>query len=138
VQLTATPGPLSNFVGWSGDTSGSANPLTVTMSGNKNITATFALNTYTLSVSVAGGPGSVTRVPNQASYAAGDTVRLTPSPGTGYHFVNWTGDAGGSSVPLVLVMNSNKSVTANLALNTYALNVTTVGGGNVAKSPDQA
>jgi uncharacterized repeat protein (TIGR02543 family) len=45
VQLTATPSSaLFRFVGWSGDASGTTNPLSVTMNGNKNITANFASN----------------------------------------------------------------------------------------------
>jgi hypothetical protein len=41
VQLRASAGPNSEFVGWSGDASGSANPLTVTMTTDKDVTATF-------------------------------------------------------------------------------------------------
>jgi len=39
--LTATPGVGFMFSGWSGDATGTTNPLTVTMSGNKTITANF-------------------------------------------------------------------------------------------------
>jgi uncharacterized repeat protein (TIGR02543 family) len=41
VSVTATANPGYNFTSWSGDASGSANPLTVTMNGNKKITANF-------------------------------------------------------------------------------------------------
>lgn len=41
VQLTATPTSGFTFTSWNGDASGSANPLTVTMNANKNITANF-------------------------------------------------------------------------------------------------
>ena len=41
VQLTATPNAGFVFSSWSGDASGSVNPLTVTMNANKNITANF-------------------------------------------------------------------------------------------------
>jgi len=41
IQATANAG--YNFTSWSGDASGSTNPLNVTMSGNKNITANFTL-----------------------------------------------------------------------------------------------
>ncbi|MGZ3754766.1 MAG: ice-binding family protein [Mucilaginibacter sp.] len=51
-QLTATPNAGYSFSGWSGDASGSVNPLTVTMTSNKNITALFTLNP-------AIGPGAI-------------------------------------------------------------------------------
>ncbi|MDB5004712.1 MAG: cell wall/surface repeat protein [Mucilaginibacter sp.] len=41
VQLTATANPGFIFSSWSGDASGSVNPLTVSMTSNKNITANF-------------------------------------------------------------------------------------------------
>ena len=41
IQATANPG--YNFTSWGGDASGSTNPLNVTMSANKNITANFTL-----------------------------------------------------------------------------------------------
>jgi uncharacterized repeat protein (TIGR02543 family) len=42
VTLTATPAAGFTFMGWSGDASGTDNPLKVVMDGNKTITATFA------------------------------------------------------------------------------------------------
>ena len=41
VTLTATPSSGYTFSGWSGDLTGSTNPATVTMNGNKTITASF-------------------------------------------------------------------------------------------------
>ncbi|MCI0540375.1 MAG: SBBP repeat-containing protein [Verrucomicrobiales bacterium] len=44
-QVTITPTPNAGyyFSGWSGDVSGNANPLIVTMDGNRSITANFSL-----------------------------------------------------------------------------------------------
>jgi len=42
VSLYANPSSGYHFTGWSGDLSGTANPSTITMNGNKNITANFA------------------------------------------------------------------------------------------------
>ncbi|QMU30465.1 Kelch repeat-containing protein [Adhaeribacter radiodurans] len=41
VQVTAKPASGYRFAGWSGDVSGSANPLKVIMKGNRRITANF-------------------------------------------------------------------------------------------------
>ena len=46
VRLTAVPDPGSNFAGWSGSASGSANPATIVMDSNKQIVATFALSNH--------------------------------------------------------------------------------------------
>ncbi len=43
VQLTATPKSGYTFTSWSGDATGTTNPLNVTMNANKNITANFTL-----------------------------------------------------------------------------------------------
>ncbi|MEJ7779895.1 MAG: ice-binding family protein [Daejeonella sp.] len=116
VQLTATPSTGFVFTSWSGDATGSANPLTVTMNGNKNITANFTaipVNTFTLTVNATNG--SVAKNPNQATYASGSTVQLTATPNTGFTFTSWSGDATGSANPLTVTMNSNKNITANFS-----------------------
>ena len=41
VTLTAVPGSGKRLRGWSGDLSGSANPETITMDGNKSVRARF-------------------------------------------------------------------------------------------------
>ncbi len=43
VQLTAVPNAGYSFLFWSGDASGSVNPLTITMNGHSNITAIFGI-----------------------------------------------------------------------------------------------
>jgi uncharacterized repeat protein (TIGR02543 family) len=45
VQLTAAPDSGWTFSGWSGDMSGSDNPDSITMDGNKSVTATFTTET---------------------------------------------------------------------------------------------
>jgi hypothetical protein len=47
VQLTASPTVGWSFSVWGGDLSGSVNPTTILIGGNKAVTATFTRNTYT-------------------------------------------------------------------------------------------
>ncbi len=79
-----------------------------------SIAASFAANVYTLALTSL-GTGSLTKSPNQASYPYGTIVQLTATPGTGFAFSGWSGDASGSTDPLDVTMDANKSVTATFA-----------------------
>jgi uncharacterized repeat protein (TIGR02543 family) len=46
VTLTAIADPDWTFSGWSGDLSGLLNPVTIIMTGNKTVTATFTINQW--------------------------------------------------------------------------------------------
>ncbi|MHC4888393.1 MAG: InlB B-repeat-containing protein, partial [Planctomycetota bacterium] len=135
VTLQALANTDYNFVNWSGDASGSSNPITVVMDSNKSITANFAVDTYTLDITATNG--SVTKTPDQASYGNGTTVTLQAMANTGYSFASWSGDASGTNNLTTVVMDGNKSVTANFTINTYTLGITATNG-SVAKTPDQA
>ena len=135
VTLQATANTGYSFASWSGDASGTSNPTTVVMDGNKSVTANFTINTYTLGITATNG--SVAKTPDQASYNHGTTVTLQATANTGYSFASWSGDASGSSNPATIVMDGDKSVTANFAINTYTLNITALNG-SVAKTPDQS
>lgn len=114
VTLTATANAGYVFTGWSGDASGSTNPLTVVMTGNKNITANFSPITFTLNVTALNG--AVVKNPNTSTYASGSNVILTATANPGYTFTGWTGDAVSVLNPLTVNMNANKNITANFIL----------------------
>ena len=141
VTLTATPASGYKFVRWDGDVTGTNPTATVTMNANKAVTAVFAaINQYTLNVQVSpAAGGTVTKSPDQSSYTEGSTVTLTATAAAGYVFSSWSGDATGTTNPLTVTMNSNKTIIANFTqLPTYTLTVTNVpaAGGTVTKSPD--
>jgi formylglycine-generating enzyme required for sulfatase activity len=135
VTLKAAPNKGYSFKNWSGDLSGSTNPATLVMEGDKSVSAGFALKTYSLTVAAA--DGSVTKKPDKTSYNHGETVTLKAAPNTGYSFTNWSGDLSGSTNPTTLAMNADKSVNAGFAVRAYSLTVTAVGG-SVTKQPDKA
>jgi hypothetical protein len=55
VQLTAYPSSGWSFDSWSGDLSGTANPASITIDGDKSVTLTFTEDWYTLTVLIDGG-----------------------------------------------------------------------------------
>lgn len=137
VTLTAAANTGYTFDHWSGDASGSSTVTTVTMTGNKSVTAHFTLSVYTLTITVepAAG-GSVTADPGPP-YNYNDVVTLTATANPGYTFDHWSGDASGESPVTTVTMNGNKTVTAHFTQNSYRLTITIDGQGTVEKDPDQ-
>jgi len=58
------------------------------------------------------GDGSVSKEPDQATYAHGMVVILTAMADTGWTFAGWSGDAGGDATPLTVTVDSRKSIAA--------------------------
>jgi uncharacterized repeat protein (TIGR02543 family) len=123
VEVTATPTAGYQFVNWTGDV---ANPnsasTTVTMNGNKTVTANFELipptqYTLTMAVSPQGGGTTDPAVGNH-TYNENTVVNISATPTAGYQFVNWTGDvANPNSASTTVTMNGNKTVTAVFTLD---------------------
>ncbi len=75
VQVTANPTTGYKFAGWSGDTTGTTNPITIPIYMNRSITGSFAID-HNLSV-----PAKFSSIQAAVNFARhGDTV--TVSPGT--------------------------------------------------------
>ena len=64
------------------------------------------------------------------------TATLTATPATGYAFSHWTGDGVGSANPLLLAVDSNKSVQANFVPTTATTNFFNNGVQTVVGSPN--
>ncbi len=115
VTLTASASSGYSFANWSGDASGSNSSVTVTMNGNKSVTANFSANQYVLNITLSPEPaaGTITLNPNKQFYAAGESVVLKAIPNSGYRFKNWSGDATATSRTITVIMSSDKEITAN-------------------------
>jgi len=116
VTLTATVDSGSTFGGWSGDCTGTNPTCTLTMNGNKAVTATFlapAGSQYTLTLNQTGtGTGVVTPNPAGSSFSAGTVVTLTATASAGSTFAGWAEACSGISPTCQVTMNGNLSVTA--------------------------
>ncbi|MGA2624807.1 MAG: fibronectin type III domain-containing protein, partial [Bacteroidota bacterium] len=136
VHLTAVPATGYHFVSWADSLTGTGNPDSIVMNHDMVVTANFAIDTHTLIVHAT--HGTVTVTPPTGPYDYGTIVHLAAVPAMGYRFVNWTDSLTGTINPDSIVMNSDKVVTANFAINQFALTTHAVGGGTVAKNPDLA
>jgi trimeric autotransporter adhesin len=132
VTLTATPDADWSFAGWSGDLSGTTNPITITLDSDKVVTATFILNQANLTVNVVGN-GTVSQIP-VPPYGVGDVVTLTATPDANWSFAGWSGDLSGTTSPITITLDSDKVVTATFAINTYT--ITPIAGANGSIMPD--
>lgn len=137
VTLVATPDVGYHFVGWSGDTTTTADTLRIVMTGNRTYNATFAINKYPINVTISGN-GSVGKAPDQLLYNHGTSVTLTANALAGWHFVTWQGDTVTAFNPITVVMNDTLNIEAVFAINLYALVVNVGPNGNVAINPNQA
>jgi uncharacterized repeat protein (TIGR02543 family) len=131
VRVTAIPDAVSLFRGWSGDLSGMENPATLVVDGDKTLAAVFG--GALLSVA-AGEGGSVVLDPPGPTYPLGAVVTLTASPLSGHVFAGWGGDLTGSSDTATLVMDADRSVSADFEpIRSVTVGVT--GDGSVALDP---
>ena len=113
VSVTATPDSVSNFSSWSGDVTDTAKTISVTMNGNKTITANFVPLVANKKLTViTSGNGSVTLNPTGGSYKAGTEVTLTAVAAVGATFSGWSGDASGTDTTVKITMDADKSITA--------------------------
>jgi uncharacterized repeat protein (TIGR02543 family) len=84
--------------------------------------------------------GTITANPlpdGTGKYIYGTTVTLTANAAAGYTFSNWSGDASGSVNPTAILMNGDKSVTANFTQLRYTLTLASnpSGSGTITANP---
>jgi uncharacterized repeat protein (TIGR02543 family) len=137
VTLTADADPGWTFTGWSGDVTSTENPLTLEMTGDTSVTATFTEDEYTLTVNKVGN-GTVDVDPEKTVYKYRDEVTLTADADLGWTFAGWSGDATGMENPLTFEMTDDTSITATFTEDKYTLTVNKVGEGTVDVDPEQA
>ncbi len=76
-----------------------------------------SLAQYKLTIS-AGTGGTTNPSPGDHSYDAETQVDITAAPDSGYEFSGWSGDASGTTNPITITMDSDKSITATFKSTT--------------------
>jgi hypothetical protein len=123
VTLTATPSVSSTLAGWSGACAG-IGACIVTITQPAQVTATFSLNAYTLTVGrVGSGSGVVTSLPAgidcgntcSSAFNYGTVVTLTAKPAPASTFAGWQGACAGLGACLINLTQATV-VTATFSL----------------------
>jgi pectate lyase len=83
------------------------------------------------------GAGTIQTSPGGDMFHEGETVTLTAVPAPGWQFAGWAGDVTGTTNPVALMMDGNKSVTANFvqvppSISTQPTSQTVNAGSNVS------
>ena len=133
-EVTAVPNTGYHFVDWSDGVLTAARTDT-NVTANVNVTANFAINTYTLTY-MAGANGTITGTSPQTVNYGADGTPVTAVPNTGYHFVDWS-DGVLTAARTDTNVTANVSVTANFAINTYTLTYTAGANGTITGTSPQ-
>jgi uncharacterized repeat protein (TIGR02543 family) len=128
--ISAFPDTGYQFLNWTGDivADSNATSTTVIMDRNRSVTANFAIEQRVLSV-IAGPGGSAT---GGNKYDYGSSATVTAIANTGYQFESWTGEglADNNASRTTVIMDRNRSVTANFAIEQRVLSVIAGPGGS--------
>lgn len=78
-------------------------------------------NTMTFTLTTNAVNGNVTLDPPGGSYTSGATANVSATPSPGYDFTGWSGDLSSSINSTNLVMDGNKTITANFTEKPFVL-----------------
>lgn len=139
VLVTAYPDTGSEFTVWSGDTSATENPLSLTMERNRSITANFDQITFTI---LGSSRGNGTISPSDSvEVIYGANQLFTMSPGNGHHLDSLIIDgASVSPTPtyeFTNVLSDTHTIEAVFEVNSYPVDISIIGDGSVTREPEQ-
>lgn len=120
VEIEAIPASSGwEFDRWEGDFSGSLNPISLTMNGNKTLVAHFNRRQFTVEVDIE-GEGEVETVllsgtETENGYLFESEIELTANASEGWHFSGWTGDITSDENPLIVNVEDDTELTAQFS-----------------------
>lgn len=143
VDLVAVAEEHYRFVEWTGDVDTVGNvtaaETTITMDGNYEITANFALEEEWCGLAISSTSGGSVTAPGEGMfiYETGTEVELVAVAGEHYQFAEWTGDVDTMdniySASTNITMNDSYSITGSFELEEgwHSLTISSTDGGSV-------
>ena len=114
VTISATAYNGYHFTQWNDGST--ANPRTITVTGNATYTAYFAQDeAQTFTINVVSSNQSMGATTGSGTYTAGSTVTIAAVPYTGYYFTQW--NDGSTANPRTITVTANATYVANFAAN---------------------
>ncbi len=117
VQISAIPNTGYHFTAWNDDNTD--NPRTVAMDADKEFTASFAINTYDITV-VSANENQGT-VAGSNTYNYNDVAEISATPAEHYHLQYWSD--GNTETSRSITVTEDLSLTAYFAVDQYAVTV---------------
>ena len=126
ISFTAISQPGYTFAGWSGDgPSVNTNPISKEVgndigSNSHPLTATFAINTYTITPTVADGHGTISPSTIQTVNYGQNSPTFTITPAEGYHVANvvdGTTDLGAITSYMFTNVQANHAISASFTID---------------------
>ena len=133
-EVTAVPNTGYHFVSWS-DGVLTAARTDINVTSDVNVTATFAITSYTLTYT-AGANGSITGASPQTVAHGASGTEVTAVPNTGYHFVSWS-DGVLTAARTDTNVTADINVTATFAITSYTLTYTAGANGSITGASPQ-
>ena len=123
-SLPSTAREGYTFNGWTYN--GSNASFDTAVYSNMTLTASWTINTYTVTFDSNGGS-----IVSSTTYTHGETLGNLPEPDrTGYTFDGWT--SGGSYVSSSTMVTSDITLTASWTINVYTIEFNSAGGSSVS------
>ncbi len=111
LQLHAVVNSQFIFTGWSGASTDTTNPLTITLDADKAITANLTKLRKLTATAAGSGRVEVTPSADGGIYPDGTVVSVEATPDAGYVFNGWSGDLSGTRNPETIIMDDDKDVS---------------------------
>ena len=126
VKISANAKEGYHFVEWSDGDKNAERTITVGLNGATYV-ATFAINTYTLTLSL--NDETMGAVSGAGTYNHGAEAQIEAVANYGYHFVGWSD--GEKEAKRTIIITSDTELTAQFDANEYTLTLLTDGDGTV-------